>query len=151
VAAGILVARVTDACCACSAGGARSSAVCRAIFEKSGAVFTPRDRGNDGGRLHSDRPAAAIASTHCLQRLFCGKSWHIHTVHSYLPSVGSSSTVPSMAYNPAPTPSGWIVSCVRRSPRRLGTTTVFRRVHCLPPRMRRDFVRLRVNFLEDNK
>ena len=76
MAAGILIARVTDACCACSAGGARPSAVCRAIFKKSFAVFAPWNCGDDGVRLHSGRLAAAIASPCGLQRLLSGKSRH---------------------------------------------------------------------------
>jgi hypothetical protein len=90
VAAGILIARVTVARCAGSAGGARPSTVCLTIVEKSVAVSAPRNRGDDGGRLPSYRPAA-IASTHCLQRLVGGKSWHIHAVHLYLPWVGQPS------------------------------------------------------------
>jgi hypothetical protein len=148
VAAGILIARVTDACCACSAGGARPSAVCRAIFEKSVAVFAPRDRGNDGDRLHSDRLAAAIASTHCLQRLFCGKSWHIHTVHSYLPSVGQVS-IHGVQTSPHSVGLEWklLASLSKASGHYYSLSQ-----SSLPATpLRRDSVRLRVNFLEDSK
>ena len=65
VAAGILIARITAAGSASSAGGAWSSAVRLAIVEKSVAIFTSRNRGDDGARPRGDWPAAAMASTHC--------------------------------------------------------------------------------------
>ena len=84
VAAGILVARITNARCTGSAGGTRPSAVCLAIIENGVAVFAPRNRGDNRVRPDSDQPAA-IVSTHCLQRLLGSKSRHIHSVHFISP------------------------------------------------------------------
>jgi hypothetical protein len=61
-----LLAGITVARCAGGARGARPSAVGRAILEKGFAVFAPRNRGDNGARPDSDRPANAITSTHYL-------------------------------------------------------------------------------------
>ena len=65
VTAGILIARITAAGCAGSAGVAWSSAVRLAIVEKSFAIFTSRNRGDDSARPRSNRVTAAMVSTHC--------------------------------------------------------------------------------------
>lgn len=54
VAAGILLARETSARIAGIADGTRPPAVILAILEDEVAVFAPRNRGDDGARLHSD-------------------------------------------------------------------------------------------------
>src|SRR5262245_24186443 len=81
VAAGILLAREASARIAGIADGTRLPAVLRAIIEDVVAVFASRNRGDDGARLHGDRPAAAITPARHMQRLVGGKSRHIHRAH----------------------------------------------------------------------
>ena len=79
-----LLAGITAARCAGTAGGPGPTAVCGAILQKVRAIFAPRNRGDDAARLRIDRVATAIEPVWCKQGLLGSESRHIHCTSSLL-------------------------------------------------------------------